>query len=142
MSRQYASQLLFEVKPSKNFQQLLIISALVSCIAILLLQNTLVQIALFAALIVFIYSALQDNVTRELQWQPHGEWLISQKKAELQPGSVVTPFFASLKFKIENQKNINVIIFKDNIDAEKFRQLRVRMTVETMEQEQSLIEPE
>ncbi len=102
----------------------------------------LIQIALFAALIVFIYYALQDNVYRELQWQPHGEWLISQQTAELQLGSVVTPFFASLKFKMENQKNINVIIFKDNIDAEKFRQLRVRMMVETMEQAQSLIEPE
>jgi len=42
---------------------------------------------------------------------------------------VVTPFFAALKFSLENNKKMNVVLFKDNIEVEKFRQLRVRMKV-------------
>lgn len=74
---------------------------------------------------------------------PDGDWLIRQTnnmnaalinepfiKAKLKAGSVVTPFFASLNFVLENKKNINIILFKDNIDFEKFRQLRVRLKVE------------
>lgn len=80
-----------------------------------------------------------------MQWKPDGSWLIScaenmQAKpcaASLQSGSVVTGFFSILKFKLENKKILNVLIFKDNIDAEKFRQLRVRLKVEGISTEES-----
>jgi len=88
----------------------------------------------FIALMYLIFLSLKNNKVRELQWQPDGSWLIIEKNqqqtAELQSGSVVTPFFAALKFSLENNKKMNVVLFKDNIEVEKFRQLRVRMKVE------------
>ncbi|VAW59715.1 hypothetical protein MNBD_GAMMA08-1173 [hydrothermal vent metagenome] len=43
---------------------------------------------------------------------------------------MVTPFFAALKFKLENKKTLNIILFSDSLDAEKFRQLRLRLKVQ------------
>jgi len=84
--------------------------------------------------IFLVINSFKNNQPRELQWQPDGSWLIGQKsqqiKAKLQAGSVVTPYFSSLNFKLENNRTLNVILFKDNVDAEKYRQLRVRMKVE------------
>ncbi|VAW63094.1 hypothetical protein MNBD_GAMMA11-3018 [hydrothermal vent metagenome] len=43
-----------------------------------------------------------------------------------------TLFFSSIScwFKPENRKYLSVLLFKDNVDREKFRQLRVRVKVE------------
>ena len=93
---------------------------------------------LFALLLYLIFSSLKNNKSRAMQWKPDGSWLITctdnmqekQFNASLQSGSVVTSFFSLLKFKLDNKKILNVLIFKDNVDAEKFRQLRVRLKVE------------
>ena len=69
-----------------------------------------------------------------MQWQADGGWLIRLDndvlKAQLKAGSVVTPVFSRLKFVLDDNKNFTVILFKDSIDIEKFRQLRVRIKVE------------
>ncbi len=85
-------------------------------------------------LLFLLLDSLKNNVGRNLQWQTDGCWLITQdnlqQKAKLRSGSVVTSFFAVLNFKLDNNKTTNVILFKDNIDGEKFRQLRIRIKVE------------
>ena len=89
---------------------------------------------LFFGLLVVCFFSLRNNKSRELQWQPDGGWIIkngrNQQRAILQSGSVILYFFAALNFKLENNKKINILLFSDNVDAEKFRQLRVRMKVE------------
>jgi len=90
-----------------------------------------------------VLQSLKNNKQRHLQWQPDGGWLITdnkqQQSASLQQGSVVTNFFASLNFNLQNKKAITVVIFKDNINAEKFRQLRVRLKVEGIKPVQNLL---
>jgi len=98
---------------------------------------------LFLVLLILIIQALKNNRLRNLQWQPDGGWLIRQdkiqQKARLKQGSVVTVFFTSLNFKLENNKNLTVVLFKDNIDPEKFRQLRVRLKVEGIKSDSSVL---
>ncbi len=81
-----------------------------------------------------VFYSLKNNIKRTLHWQKDGRWLIENKNikqsALLQAGSVVTPFFAALKFKLENKKTLNIILFSDSLDAEKFRQLRLRLKVQ------------
>jgi len=95
------------------------------------------------ALISFVVKSLNNNKQRSLQWQPGGGWLITDNKqkntANLKQGSVVTTFFTSLVFTLDNKKTLTVIIFKDNINAEKFRQLRVRLKVEGIKPSQSVL---
>lgn len=136
MSRQYASQLLFEVKPSKTYLRIVVICAFLVFLSILQLNYfyPFSTIFLSAMLLFLLLDSLKNNVGRNLQWQTDGCWLITQdnlqQKAKLRSGSVVTSFFAVLNFKLDNNKTTNVILFKDNIDGEKFRQLRIRIKVE------------
>lgn len=135
LSRQYASQLLFEVSRSKVYQRIVITCALLAMLAIFSLDvSFFVYLILFIALSLFVFFAIRNNCQRTLQWQPDGQWLIEWDEnkcaATLQSGSVVTPFFAALNFKLENKSSLNIILFKDNMDKDKFRQLRVRMKVE------------
>jgi len=69
-----------------------------------------------------------------MQWQPDGGWLVVENNikfaAVLCTGTVVTPFFSVLNLKLENNSKLNVVLFNDNIDSEKYRQFRVRMKVE------------
>ncbi|MCW8935387.1 MAG: hypothetical protein OQK98_11740 [Gammaproteobacteria bacterium] len=89
---------------------------------------------LFILLIYISYKSFKINTASELQWQKDGSWLVTQNnqthKAKLKSGSVVTACFASLNFLFENNSNKTVVLFSDNVDSEKFRQLRVRMKVE------------
>ncbi len=92
--------------------------------------NIFIYPLLFLWLAILLFFDIRNNQCRELQWQPDGGWLIDHRLANLLPGSVITYFFAALRFKLEDKSIINVIIFKDNIDMQKFRQLRVRLKVE------------
>ena len=135
MSRQYASQLLFNVTVSKTYQHILVLCILLSLVSIYILEMDLVfKILMFISLIYISYNSIKINTVSVLQWQKDGSWLITQNnqthKAKLKSGSVVTPYFASLNFVFENDCNKTVLLFADNIDIEKFRQFRVRMKVE------------
>ncbi len=144
MSRQYASQLLFEVSASKKYFYIAIGCVLLAVLSILILDiDFIFQVTLLLFLLLLVSQALKNNISRCLQWQPDGSWLITQNsiqhKARLKQGSVVTVFFTTLKFKLENKKTLVVVIFNDNIDAEKFRQLRVRLKVEGIQSVQSIL---
>lgn len=95
---------------------------------------------LFVFLMFLVFDSVKRNTSRELQWQADSSWLIKASnkvtKAELQSGSVVSPVFSLLKFVLENNKKFTVILFKDSIDDEKFRQLRVRLKVEGLKKKE------
>ncbi len=108
---------------------------MLALVAIFILELSFIKtFILLLLLMVLVRVSIKNNQPRTLQWQPDGAWIINQKgnkySARLQSGSVVSLFFAALNFKLNNGKRLNIIIFKDNIDADKFRQLRVRMKVE------------
>ena len=79
-------------------------------------------------------NALKNNRQREFSLQVDGGWVIKQDdqkyNAELSSGCVVTPFFTLMNFKLENSKTLNLLLFRDNIETNAFRQLRVRLKVE------------
>jgi len=136
LSRQYASQLLFEVKFSRTYQNIIYVCAALSVVSIYIANINNIALNFFSLffLIFICIIAIRNNCSRTIQWQPDGRWLIVENNiksvAELRAGSIVTSFFSVLNFKLDNNKKLNVVLFKDNIDAEKFRQLRVRMKVE------------
>jgi len=135
-SRQYAAQLLFDVEPSTRCLQLIFAIALLAAFAISMidLHGFMLKIFLYTVLVMGVYLALKNNCRRVLQWQPDGQWQIEQGEqvygARLLPGSVVTPFFSMLNFRLHAGRRVNVWLFRDNIQSEKFRQLRVRLKVE------------
>lgn len=94
----------------------------------------MVNVFLLVLLAILTLNSIKNNQQRELHWQSDGAWLITynkkQFKAKIDKASVVTPFFTSLNLKLENNKKISVVLFRDNVDADVFRQLRVRMKVE------------
>lgn len=98
------------------------------------LHGFMLKIFLYTVLVMGVYLALKNNCRRVLQWQPDGQWQIEQGEqvygARLLPGSVVTPFFSMLNFRLHAGRRVNVWLFRDNIQSEKFRQLRVRLKVE------------
>jgi len=130
--------------PSKAYRYIVAICAVFSVLSIFVLNIDIVyQFILFFLLTLLVFLSLKNNKQRNFQWQPDGGWLITDNKqqysANLKLGSVVTVFFASLVFTLENKKTLTVIIFKDNINAEKFRQLRVRLKVEGIKPRQSIL---
>ena len=155
MSRQYASHLLFDTRLSNQYLSILFICFLLSLVSILILQLGLTFKILCLILLLFItYKLIKNHISYRLHWRADGSWLVARgnvdtnnvtknnvaknnvsgniiyNKAILRPGSVVTPYFACLNFVFENKHKENVLIFKDNINSEQFRQLRVRLKVE------------
>jgi len=160
LSRQYASHLLFDTRLSSQYLGILTICFLLSLVSILILQLGFTYKILCLILLLFItYKLIINHTQYRLHWRADGSWLVARNyvfsnndslnnetlkneirnnvfkdnqfnKAILKPGSVVTPYFASLNFVFENKHKENVLIFKDNINPELFRQLRVRLKVE------------
>lgn len=116
--------------------------AALSCAALIVVdfKYPVINFLLFLFLMAMLLKSLKNNCHRSFHWKADQSWSIVQKYdhgqeqfqmgAQLLPGSVVTAFAAVLNFKIENNNNLYVILFKDNIDAEAFRKLRVRLKVE------------
>jgi len=48
----------------------------------------------------------------------------------LSAGNVVTTLFVSMNFVLANGKKQSLFLFKDSLDAEQFRRLRVRLKVQ------------
>ena len=95
---------------------------------------SIVSIMLFIFLILITVKALNNNQEIDLNWQQNGHWVIARDHqlmpAKLCDSSVITSFCSILNFKFENGRRQSVLIFKDNIDAESFRRLRVRVKVQ------------
>jgi len=107
-----------------------------SALSIYLIINSIgiLSIFLFALLIYTTVSALNNNRKFELHWQQNNSWMISRHhelvSAKLCDSSFITSFLSILNFRFEDGFHQSILIFKDNIDAESFRRLRVRVKVQ------------
>lgn len=146
LSRQYASQLQLEIKPSRIYQTIVLILSTMVCLSIVVvdINSLILKLVVTILFIASVIYALANNRARRLLWQADGVWLVKQEqqfldgllhnqqnlKAYLRSGSVVTTFFSVLNFKCHNGRFHNVVLFKDSLSAEDFRKLRVRLKLE------------
>jgi len=93
-----------------------------------------ISVFLFVLLIYTSYSALINNREYGLHWQDNSDWMIAQYHmlvpARLCDSSVITSICCVLNFRLEDGNRQSVLLFKDNIDAESYRRLRVRVKVQ------------
>ena len=146
LSRQYASQLRLELKPSKIYQTIVWVLSGVVLLSIFIVDinsYSLKTVVIFAFLMYVFYTTL-NNRKRILHWQADSCWLIDQEqklldelfhmksqiRAELLGGSVVTTFLSVLNFRSMDGKKFSVVIFKDSIDELDFRKLRLKLKLE------------
>jgi Membrane-bound toxin component of toxin-antitoxin system len=136
LSRQYASPLLLKISYSKNYRNLVVTIFTLSALSIYLIYEQLgiISVFLFVFLIVTTLRALINNREFDLHWQDSGDWMIAQQHklvpAKLCDSSVFTSICSVLNFKLDGGRRQSILIFKDNIDAESFRRLRVRVKVQ------------
>lgn len=140
LSRQYATPLLLNVAYSKIYRNLLLAIFVLSALSVYLIStpfnttSSFIFICVLLGLIYVTYSALLNNQEYELNWQENNYWLITQNNmcetAELCESSVITSFCAVLNFNIKQGKRQTILLFNDNVDAQSFRRLRVRVKVQ------------
>lgn len=137
LSRKYASPLLFRISISKKYRNIVLALFGLSALSIYIINDQLSNVSitiLFVLLLLVTLKALSNNQMLNLHWQANDDWLISSGhyfvSAKLCDSSVITSFCSILNFKLEGGCRQSVLIFKDNIDAESFRRLRVRVKVQ------------
>ena len=137
LSRQYASPLLLKISYSNNYRNIVLAIFCLSALSIYIIKDQLSTVSIiifFIFLILATIKSLNNNQTLNLLWQQNDDWFISNDhhfvSAKLCNSSVITSFFSILNFKFEDGRRQSVLIFKDNIDAESFRRLRVRVKVQ------------
>lgn len=93
-----------------------------------------VKVLLMSFICVYAFNSLLKNTEKTILWQADGLWLLSvhgeSHKAMLGTGNVVTTLFVSLNFVFANGKKHTLFLFKDSLDAEQFRRLRVKLKVQ------------
>ena len=136
LSRQYVSPLLLKVGYSKNYRNLVLTIFGLSALSVYLIHDQLsvISVFLFILLIYTTLGALNNNQELDLHWQDNGDWMIARHHrlmpAKICDSSVFTSICSVLNFKLEDGRRQSVLIFKDNIDTESFRRLRVRVKVQ------------
>ena len=103
-------------------------------IYIISLQLNVLAVFLLFFISYLAHHAFNNNQQYELHWQENGQWIIAQNNhratADLCDSSVVTSICSVLNFKREDGRLQSILLFKDNIDSESFRRLRVRVKVQ------------
>ena len=136
LSRPYASPLLLRISCSNIYRYIVLAIFGLSALSIYIINDQLnvVSIILFVFLILATIKALNSNQALNLHWQQNDDWLISSGhqfvSAKLCDSSVITSFCSILNFNREDGCSQSILIFKDNIDADSFRRLRVRVKVQ------------
>ena len=113
----------------------LFVSSLVAFSIVLLdVNNIFVNLFLSIVLIAAIYLSLKNNRERVIHSQADNVWVLGQGEstlnAQLLDGSVVTPLFVILNFRCDNGKYKKEVIFKDSLEFDVYRKLRVKLKVE------------
>jgi len=139
-SNTYAAPLALEIAPSVPFALVLacVHGAALGVLAMLPVPDELIAvltiIVLAHAVVAIRHHALlraAQSVVRVL-WDAQDEWKLTRRDgstfyARLLPGSYRHPLLTVLNFKVSYWRRTSVVICPRRVDAEAFRQLRVRM---------------
>lgn len=114
-------------------------------VLILLVMPLWVEIPLVIIVLVNFSITLRKHVLRagnweivEILWDKQGRWYIAGKDGfmntcKLMPSTYVSTWLVILNFK-GNDGRKSVILFRDALDSETFRELRVRLNLEQLEE--------
>ena len=144
-SQKYASPLVLKPETSRVFVGIFSAAHLGASLAVLPLDLSLeIKISLMAILVISLFVVLRSkglaNVTT-LTWKEGNEWVLelrngSQYETHLLPSSYVSPWLVVLNFsKAENHRSRSVTLFRDALDDESFRRLRVRLGIEKTDEQ-------
>ncbi len=139
-SPKYASPLILKPETSRVFTGLFAIAHLGAMAVVLPLNfSWLIKITLLTLVAVSMFVVLRGkgfaNVN-VLTWKEGSEWVLelndgTQVETYLLPSSYVSPWLVVLNFsKSENQRSRSVTLFRDALDEESFRRLRVRLRMD------------
>ena len=139
-SPKYASPLVLQPKTSRLLICLVMV-AHVGAMLIVVLVNLywalkLVLLVVLAVSLVFFLRGKGLGNLSSLTWKDGGEWVLEldgdkQYEMQLLPSSYVSPWLVVLNFRAaEEHKGKSVVLFRDALDPESFRRLRVRLGVE------------
>lgn len=139
-SPKYASPLILKPETSRVFIGLFAIAHLGALAVVLPLNlSWVIKISLLSLVAVSMFVVLRgkgfSNVNI-LTWKEGGEWVLelsdgTQYETYLLPSSYVSPWLVVLNFsKAENQRGRSVTLFRDALDEESFRRLRVRLRID------------
>lgn len=144
-SRKYATPLAFTVNPSRIATLLYVAIAFLTCLLVLFLPLSAGWCVLLFILVVFwtvfILAAewryLAKFSVKKIEWKNDNEWSLEftdnqRCEARLLGNSVSLPFLIILNFKlVEGWRSQSVSLYKDSIDADVFRRLRVRLKIQS-----------
>jgi len=147
-SPKYASPLVLKPETSRVFVGVFLAAHLGAVLAVLPLDLPLeIKIGLLAILAISMFVVLRSkglaNV-KNLTWKEGNEWVLelgdgSQYETHLLPSSYVSPWLVVLNFEKTNEsKKRSVTLFRDALDPESFRRLRVRLGIEKGEKTDEL----
>lgn len=142
-SKKYASPLILEPDPSRIYIALMLFVHLGAMAVIIPLNfhwaiKVVLWIVLLASLLSVIKKQGKGNV-RCLSWKEDSDWVLSQEdgtevEARLLTTTYVNPWLVVLNFKmLEDNRQRSVSLFRDALDQETFRKLRVRLALEKTE---------
>ena len=139
-SPKYASPLVLKPETSRIFIGLFAVAHLGAMAVVFPLDFSLeIKAGLMMLLIVSMFVVLRGkglaNV-ETLTWKDAGEWVLefndgTRYETRLLPSSYVSTWLVVLNFdKAENQRTRSVTLFRDALDPDTFRRLRVRLGLE------------
>ena len=136
-STKYASPLILKPETSRVFSGLFAFAHLGALAVVLPLNfSWAIKISLLSLVAVSMFVVLRGKGLANaniLTWKEGGEWVLelsdgTQYETYLLPSSYVSPWLVVLNFsKAENQRGRSVTLFRDALDEETFRRLRVRL---------------
>ena len=139
-SQKYASPLVLKPKTSIIFYSVFFIAHLGAMASVLSLNwHWAWKIILLIILFVSLATTLKKGgvgAIRSMTWKDGPDWAIEFRnnthyETQLLPSSFVSPWLVVLNFKkTEEQPRRSVTLFRDALDGESFRRLRVRLGME------------
>jgi hypothetical protein len=139
-SNTYAAPLALEISPSVPFALVLACAhgGAVVVLALLPLPYWLIAVLTVVVLAHAVHAIRRHALLRDAKsvvrvlWDAQDEWRLTRRDgttfyARLLPGSYRHPLLTVLNFKVSTWRRTSVVILPKRVDAEAFRQLRVRM---------------
>jgi hypothetical protein len=141
-SSRFAAPLVLEIRPSWWIAAALAaVHALSGVTAMLLPLPGWARAVLIVAIVVSAVKTLRahawlldDRAIVSLRWDVDDAWTLTTRAgdaiaATLLPGSYLHPLLTVLNFRAADRRRASVVIIPARVDAERFRQLRVRLAL-------------